>query len=285
MKLTTISMELISNYETYLKEAERSKATLDKYIRDIIKFYNFLPESKPINKQVILDYKVSLEEEYKMTSINSMLVALNGFLEFLDLKAFKVKLYKLQQRMFSDQNKELTKLEYMRLLSVAKNHDNHRLYMLIQAICSTGLRVSEHKAITVESLKRGRGIINNKGKIREIYFDRKLSKMLLEYCKSKGIKSGCVFLTSHGKPLDRSNIWRMMKELCEDANVAREKVFPHNLRHLFAFQYYRLEKDLVRLAGLLGHSSIETTRIYTMSKGTDCIKIISRLGLIHLPIE
>lgn len=284
MKQIFISEKKIFKYKKFLQEEERSEATVEKYIRDILKFYDFLPDSKEIDKEIILKYKHNLEESYKTTSINSMLVALNGFLAFLDLNKWKVKLYKLQKRVFSDQSKELTKQEYMRLLTVAKNQKDDRLFMLIQSICSTGIRVSEHKAITVKALREGKAIIHNKGKVREIYFDKKLRSLLLDYCKRHHIQCGSVFITKSGEPLDRSNIWKMMKRLCQDANVECDKVFPHNLRHLFAFTYYRLEKDLVRLAGILGHSSIETTRIYTLSKGKDCLRSISRLGLLSLPI-
>lgn len=279
MKQITMSEKTIKKYQKYLLEEEKSKSTVEKYIRDIIKFYEYLPTSKLINKEEILNFKSSLEEQYKITSVNSMLVALNGFLNFLDLNKLKVKLYKIQRKVFSDQNRELTKQEYMRLLSTAKLQSDDRLYMLIQTMCGTGIRVSEHKAITVEALKRGKAEINNKGKIREIYFNKVIRKGLLEYCKRHRIIGGSIFITKNGKPLDRSNIWKMMKSICKEARVDSKKVFPHNLRHLFALTYYRLEKDLVRLAGLLGHSNIETTRVYTMSKGADCMRSVEKLGL------
>lgn len=183
--------------------------------------------------------------------------------------------------MFSDEHTELSKSEYLRLLQVAKQKDN-RLYVLLQAFCTTGIRVSEHKAITVEAIRKGKATITNKGKVREVYLDKKLRKILLSFCSQNNIQSGPVFITKGGKPLDRSNIWKMMKNLCFDADVEQAKVFLHNLRHLFAFTYYKVEKNLVHLARLLGHSSIETTRIYTLGSGIDCIKSIAKLGLLGL---
>lgn len=280
MKTLKLTQKHIIKYEKYLYAEEKSKATIEKYIRDIRKFYEFLPMDKIVTKESVLDYKNSLENHYKITSRNSMLIAVNNFLDYMEFSQFKVKLYKMQQRMFVDQNRELSKNEYFRLLSTAKQKDE-RLYMLLQTVCSTGIRVSEHCFITVEALKKGKAIIQNKGKIRELYFDKQLKQLLLNYCYKHQITSGKVFVTRNGLPLDRSNIWKMMKNICTKAKVDKEKVFPHNLRHLFARMYYRLEKDLVRLASVLGHSSIETTRIYTMSKGSDCMKDMSKLGLLE----
>lgn len=270
----------VKDYQTYLLSEERSTKTIEKYLRDIHKFYDFMDGDILITKTKVLEFKEMLTKNYKPASTNSILVALNGFWDFLSFHELKVKLLKMQRRIICDEAKELTKAEYNRLLQSAKEKKNKRLYVLLQTICSTGIRVSEHRYLTVESLKEGRAYINNKGKIRIIFIQKKLRKMLSSYCKEEHITTGPIFITRSGKALDRSNIWTMMKDLCVDAKVERTKVFPHNLRHLFAFTYYRLEKDLVRLADILGHSSIETTRIYTMTTGIEYERQLSRLDLI-----
>lgn len=277
-----LTLEEIENYKNYLVEEEKSKATIQKYIRDIEKFYNFLDKDKLLNKQKLIDYKNTLMQTYKETSINSILISIHGFFKFIGLANCEVKLLKIQRKAFIEKNKELSKEEYHRLLTAAHQKKNERLYMLIQTICTTGIRVSEHKYITVEALKEKKAVINNKGKIRCIFFPKKLRKELLEYCKNNNIHSGPVFVTKNGKVLDRSNIWKDMKKLCEEANVNRTKVFPHNLRHLFAFTFYNIEKDLVRLADILGHSSIETTRIYTMTSMDECERTFSKLEMSGL---
>lgn len=193
----------------------------------------------------------------------------------------KIKTLKIQRRIFADKSKELTKVEYERLLTAAKNKKNERLYYLIQTIAGTGLRVSEVKYVTCEAVKQGQAVINCKGKIRQIFLPKKLCEMLKKYTKRQNIKSGSIFISKTGKPLDRSNIWKMLKGLCETAGVSKDKVFPHNFRHLFARTFYGLQKDIVRLADILGHSSIETTRIYTMESGAEHRKQLQRLGLLR----
>lgn len=277
-----LTLDEIENYRIFLIEEEKSEATIQKYIRDIKKFYMFLNKDKLLNKQKLIDYKNHLLESYKETSINSILISIHGFLKFIGFKECEVKLLKIQKKSFIENNKELTKDEYRRLLEAAHQKKNERLYMLLQTICTTGIRVSEHKYVTVEALKEKKAIINNKGKVRCIFFPKKLRKQLLDYCKANKIRSGSVFVTKSGKTLDRSNIWKDMKNLCDDANVDKTKVFPHNLRHLFAFTFYSVEKDLVRLADILGHSSIETTRIYTMTSMDECEKTFSKLELSGL---
>lgn len=275
-----LTKETIKKYQMFLFEEEKSQATIEKYIRDIQAFSQFLGD-QPITKESVILYKQSLLKDYKTSSINSMLVAINSLLEFLGCSECKVKLLKVQRRLFCSQDKELTKDEYKRLLIAARKHNNERLYLLIQTICSTGIRVSELKFITVESLKSGKSIIRNKGKIREIFLPKELRKILLSYCRRRKIVSGSIFITKNGKPLNRSNIWSSMKALCQDAKVDKGKVFPHNLRHLFAFTYYKIDKDLVRLADILGHSNIETTRIYTMTTGNEYVKKLSLMGLVN----
>ena len=282
MRKTVLDMNIMGKYRKYLFGEERSDATIEKYMRDIQHFYEYLPEQKIITKENLIAYKQSLSDTYKVTSINSMLVSINGLLSFMNLDTLKLKLHKVQRKVFSSEDSELSKAEYKRLLDAAMKKNNKRLFMLIQTICGTGIRVSEHKYITVESLKAGQAMVNNKGKSRTIFINKKLKRMLLTYCKEENITSGSIFVTKGGKPMDRSNIWSAMKNLCADANVDRKKVFPHNLRHLFAYTFYGLEKDLVRLADILGHSSIETTRIYTKAGIKKCQSIMDRMDLLSM---
>lgn len=282
MRSIILTNEMIRKYIISLIEDEKSKATVDKYQRDVLALYEFLPEDKILTKERALEYKTHILEQYKATSANSMMTSLNRFFSFIGADNIKLKLLRVQKANFIESRKELTKEEYKKLLKAAKDKGNEKLCLLLQTICSTGIRVSEHKYITVETLLEGRACINNKGKVRYVIIPIKLKKMLIGYCKKNGIKKGPVFITRNGKPLDRSNIWKNMKELCEMAGVERNKVFPHNLRHLFALTYYRLQKDIVRLADILGHSSVETTRIYTKSSLNDCRRSLGKLGLVAL---
>lgn len=209
-----------------------------------------------------------------------MLVALNGFLSYIGLAQCRVRLFKLQRRSFRSPEKDLTRQEYERLVKAAKSRRNERLSLLLQTICSTGIRVSEHRFVTVEALQTGQVQISNKGKMRVIILPKELRGLLLQFCKKKRLTTGPVFVTRTGKPMNRTNIWCMMKRLCAQAHVDSQKVFPHNLRHLFALTFFRMEKDIVRLADILGHSSIETTRIYTLTSSTEHAKAISRLHLL-----
>lgn len=282
MNKMILSMKVIEKYVSHLRDEERSPKTIEKYKRDIIAFYEYLPENKMITKENLLSFKLNLSNGYKIASINSMLVAVNRLLDFLNLSTMKLKLFKVQKKSFYEEDKELTKEEYRRLLEAASRKDNRRLNLLIQTICATGIRVSEHKFITVESLSEGRSIVNNKGKTRVIFITKKLRKLLQEYCRKEKIEKGPIFITKSGVPMDRSNIWKAMKKLCVDAKVNTRKVYPHNLRHLFALTYYRLQKDVVRLADILGHSSIETTRIYTMTSYRECERSLLKMDLVEL---
>lgn len=277
MKL--ITNEIIEKFDKFLKEEEKARATIEKYIRDVLKFMDWLC-GREITKTVVLEYKQILIEEYAPASVNSIISSLNNFFVFCEWFDCKVRTLKIQKQIFAKQERELTKAEYDRLLTAAKDRNNERLYLLMQTICSTGIRVSEHKYITVEAVKSQKAIINLKGKTRTVFLPNMLCKMLLRYIKDNKIKSGSVFVSKNGRPLDRCNIYHDMKKLCESANVDRNKVFPHNLRHLFARTYYSLEKDISRLADILGHSSIETTRIYTMETGEVHKRQIEKLGLL-----
>lgn len=275
-----ITNELMENFMLYLIEEERSKNTVEKYIRDVRAFYECIG-NKELQKSDILAYKKTLCEKYSPKSVNSMLSSLNAFFLFAGRHDLKVKTLKIQRRIFADKNKELTKTEYDRLLTAAMDKKNERLYYLMQTIASTGLRVSEIKYVTVAAVNTGLATINCKGKIRQVFLPKQLCKMLKKYIKAQNIKGGSVFVSRSGRPLDRSNIWKMLKALCEAAGVSKNKVFPHNFRHLFARTFYSLQKDIVRLADILGHSSVETTRIYTMESGIMHKKQLQRLGLLR----
>lgn len=279
--MNLLTIETINEYKIFLLNEEHALSTVEKYLRDAVAFYNYLGIDKIVTKEIVLTYKQSLAGKYKLSSINSMLAAVNGLLEFMGLEEYKVKLYRFQRRIFAEKSKILSKTEYDRLLKVAGRSENKRLFYLIQTICATGIRVSEHKYITVESLKEGNAVVLNKGKTREILIPKTLKKALLSYCKINGIKSGPIFVTRSGKAMNRSNIWTMMKKLCEEANVNREKVYPHNLRHLFAVTYYSIEKNLAHLADILGHSNIETTRIYIRTDSQECLTVLERMNLVR----
>jgi len=263
----------VNDFKFFLTEEEKSEATIEKYIRDVRFFGEFI-STREITKQEVMEYKKNLIESYAPASVNSMLVSLNCFLHFIERPDCCVKLLKIQRQMFVSEKKELTAAEYRRLLKAAQGT---RLELVIQTICETGIRVSELKYITVEAVEQGRATVDCKNKTRVIFIPSPLRKILLQYIKKSGIEAGSVFVTKTGKPLNRSNIWRDMKALCERANVAPDKVFPHNLRHLFARTFYSIERDIVRLADLLGHSSINTTRIYTIETGRQHLDCLERM--------
>lgn len=257
---------------------ERSDRTIEKYTHDVSRFAEYIGGSE-LSKAVTLRFKENLMREMSPVSANSILAAVNGFLKFLGVPEFCVKAFKIQRRLFSLKN-ELTAAEYKRLVMAAFNAKNERLALIIQTICATGIRVSELRFITAEAVRSGRAEVLCKGKFRVIFIPEKLRKILLLYMEKRGITSGAVFVTRGGKPIDRSNIWRDMKNLCAAAHVSPEKVFPHNLRHLFARSFYSLEKDIMRLSDILGHSSVSTTRIYTMDGGENHARQVNSLNLV-----
>lgn len=277
--MKNITQKLIEEFKIFLISEEKSEATVEKYIRDICAFWGWLC-GKNVDKTAVLEYKAYLVENYKPTSVNSVLSSLNSFFTYNEWYDCKVKSLKIQKQIFASKDKELTKAEYERLLDAAKSKKNERLYLLMQTICSTGIRVSELRFITVAAVNTGVANINCKGKLRQVFLPKALCKVLTRYIKEQKISSGSVFVSRTGKPLDRSNIWSDMKKLCESAGVSKDKVFPHNLRHLFARTYYSLQKDIVRLADILGHSSVNTTRIYTMETGEVHKRHIEKLGLL-----
>ncbi len=275
-----ITQKRIDAFKQHLVNEEKSAATIEKYIRDIYAFLLWLGV-RGVDKQTVLEYKAYIVENYKPASVNSVLSSLNSFFSYNEWYDCRVKSLKIQKQIFASTEKELTKAEYQRLLSAAMSKNNERLYFLMQTICSSGIRVSELRFVTVEAVKTGVTNINCKGKHRQVFLPKLLCKTLARYAREQKITSGPVFVSRTGKPLDRSNIWSDMKKLCECAGVSKNKVFPHNLRHLFARTYYSLQKDIVRLADILGHSSVNTTRIYTMETGEVHKRQIERLGLFR----
>ena len=280
-----IKKEMLLQFKEKMIQDEKGSMTIQKYLRDVKAFCNFIGEERKVNKEIVVQYKNSLLQNYAPASINSMLAALNRFFKEMGWYDCTVKALKIQRVAFRDQEKELSKKEYLRLVGAAEKSRNHRLSLLMQTICATGIRVSELRFITVDSLVEGCAVVSLKGKTRKVLLPSKLCCSLKKYAKKRGIKKGSIFVTKTGKPLDRSNILHDMKKLCEQAKVDRKKVFPHNLRHLFACLYYQNVKDLSRLADLLGHSNVNTTRIYTCVSGQEQKRQIEKLGLIWLNEE
>jgi site-specific recombinase XerD len=269
-----------SAFISHLKADEKAEATVEKYGRDVKAFANWLG-GVAVTKERASDYKRYLlaELERGAAGVNAVIAALNSFFYFLGL-AIKLKPFRIQRQTFRAKEKELTKEEYERLLAAAKAKGNKRLNLVLQAICSTGIRVSELKFITVEAVSSGEAVITNKGKTRTVFIPKKLKPLLLSYAKGLGISSGCIFVTRTGRPMNRTNIWAEMKKLCRWAEVEASKVFPHNLRSLFARLFYSVDKDIVRLADILGHSSVDTTRIYLMESGEAHRRRVDSLGLV-----
>ncbi len=263
----------IAAFKNHLMEEEKSPATAEKYLRDIHGFAAFMG-GRELSKSQVISYKQGLAQRYAPVSVNSMLVAVNAFLKFMGRGDCCVRLLKIQRQIFASESRELTAAEYRRLLGAAQGT---RLALVMQTICETGIRVSELQYITVEAVRQGRAAVDCKNKTRVIFIPTALRRVLLGYIKKSGLTAGSVFVTKSGKPLNRSNIWREMKALCEKAQIAADKVFPHNLRHLFARTFYSLERDIVRLADLLGHSSINTTRLYTMETGCSHLSCLERI--------
>jgi len=274
-----ICEEHLEHFRKHLIQEEKSQATIEKYMRDVGTFFAFLT-GKKLEKERTIEYKHDLQERnYSIRSINSMLTALNHFLEFIGRHDCKVKMFRCQRQTYCPEEKELTLEEYQRLLDASKG--DQRLKLVIQTICGTGIRVSELKHFTVEAVINREISVSCKGKIRTILIPKKLRKLLLDYARKQKIHSGVLFVTKNGNPLDRSNIWSQMKRLCAAAHVNPSKVFPHNLRKLFARTFYKIEKDIAKLADILGHGNIETTRIYIMTTGREHQKQIDRLGLVQ----
>ena len=260
--------------------SEKSKNTIDKYLRDLKAFIKFVGNVS-VSKELVIVFKERLlTDGYAVRSINSMIASLNSFFTFAGREEFRIKTIKEQWTIFCSEEKELTKAEYSRLLYTAERNGNKRLSLILQTICGTGIRVSELKFVTVEAVKRGEAVVFCKGKRRSVFIVKALQKKLQQYIKERKIRTGSVFVTKNGLPLSRTNIWRDMKKLCKEADVNPEKVFPHNLRHLFARVFYNIEKDIAKLADILGHSSINTTRIYIISTGIEHRRRMEHMRLV-----
>lgn len=280
MKGRILTEKKIWDFSLYLKDEEKSENTVQKYLRDVRTFAVYLG-GVAVTKEAVIAYKGKLlSENYAARSINSMLASLNSLFSFLGWTDCKVKAVKLQAQIYCSEEKELTKAEYIRLVNTAKQSGNERLNLILQTICGTGIRVSELKYITVEAVKSGEAVVSLKGKIRSVFIVKELQKKLLRYAAEQNIQSDSIFITRTGKPMSRTSIWREMKGLCEQANVNPQKVFPHNLRHLFARVFYGIERDIAKLADILGHSSINTTRIYIISTGSEHRKRMEHMRLI-----
>lgn len=279
MKVRFITAKAIAEFKEHLILEERSEITVEKYIRDV-KAFTAYTQNTSVTKETVIAYKKHLQENYAVRSVNSMLASINSLFMFLGWYDLKVKSLKLQQQVFCPEDKELTKAEYARLCRTAERKHNERLNLILQTICGTGIRVSELQYITIEAVKQGEAVVNCKAKTRSVFIVKELKQKLLRYAAEQGIKNGMIFVTRTGKPISRTNIWRGMKALCEEANVNPQKVFPHNLRHLFARVFYGIEKDIAKLADILGHSSINTTRIYIISTGTEHRQRMENMHLI-----
>ena len=280
MKGRILTKETITGFINHLHLEEKSANTIEKYARDVNAFAVYL-NGNVVSKDLVIEYKQKLiADGYAVSSINSMLAAVNSLFDYLGWSDCKVKSIKTQHQIYCPENKELSKAEYLRLVETAERNHNHRLNMILQTIGGTGIRISELQFITVEAVKSGTVEVACKGKNRVIFIVKKLKKKLLRYAAERHIKAGAVFITKSGNPVNRTNVWREMKALCKQAHVNPDKVFPHNLRHLFARTFYKLEKDIAKLADILGHSSINTTRIYIISTGYEHLKRMENMKLI-----
>lgn len=278
MQAYTIGVQDLEAFSEYLYREEKSKVTIEKYLRDVRAFSLFLQQQELIKENTLAYKKYLIDRGYAPRSINSMLVSINRFFCFLNKEDCRIKQIKLQKQIFCTQDKQLSRCEYQRLLDAAKGKE--RLYLLLQKICATGIRVSELSYFTVEAVQQGEVLVSCKNKTRNILLPSKLRRRLLAYAKTNNIHTGVIFRTCSGRPMDRSNIWREMHRLCKTANVATSKVFPHNLRKLFARTFYKIEKDIAKLADILGHTNINTTRIYIMSTGEEHRQKIEALKLV-----
>lgn len=269
----------IARFREHLILEEKSPATVEKYLRDIRAFAVYM-RGKVVRKAAVIDYKKLLQKKYAVRSVNSTLASINGLFSFLGWHELRVKTMKLQRQVFFPEEKELTRAEYMRLCRTAEQRGNKRLSLILQTICGTGIRVSELQHITVEAARCGEATVSCKGKTRSVFIVKELKQKLLRYAAEQGIRSGMIFVTRTGRAVSRTNIWREMKSLCREAGVNPEKVFPHNLRHLFARVFYSIEKDIAKLSDVLGHSSINTTRLYIISTGIEHRRRMETMRLI-----
>ena len=276
-----MTRELVTGFQEKLIDEEKSRATVEKYMRDIRGFYFFVGEGKAVTKSVTRAYKEQLIRTYAPVSVNSMIAAVNGFLKRNEWFDCIVKSLKCQKETFRTEERDLTREDYYRLLDEAVRQGRIRLYLLMETLCATGIRVSELPFITVEAVRRGNAVVNCKGKQRVVLMPDLLCRKLRAYAAVRGITRGSVFITRNGNPVDRSNVFHEMKALCRQAGIPQEKVYPHNLRHLFAKTYYHARNDIIHLADILGHANVNTTRIYTMVSAEEEQRQINSLGLVR----
>lgn len=275
-----ITEELLKQFQKRLEEDEHAQNTVEKYLRDVRKLKNYA-DGQELTVETVLRYKESLKkQDYKISSVNSFLVAANIFFEYAGWKDLEVKLFKCQRDCFADEKRELTKPEYLRLIQTARRLKKYRIGLIMTVLGATGIRISELPFLTAQSVSKGKMVVSNKGKTRVVLLERNLCVQLRLYMARQHITSGIVFRTSEGNPLDRSNIWKEMKALCKAAGVEESKVFPHNFRHLFARLYYLIDKDIAELADILGHGSIETTRIYLRNCENHCMEKLKKMDIV-----
>ena len=281
MKGRYLTAEALKQFVQHLIREEKSNATLEKYQRDLTAFLHFVGE-KEVSKEMTIAYKQKLVNSgYAERSINSMLAAINSFFSYLGWYECRVKAIKLSPEIYRPEQKELTQKEYERLVNTAMRQGKEQLALILQTICGTGIRISELQFITVEAVRRGEAKVNCKGKTRKVFLVATLKQQLQQFIQKHQLKRGAIFLSKTGKPMNRTTVWREMKSLCKAAKVNPSKVFPHNLRHLFARVFYKLEKDIAKLADILGHSSINTTRIYIISTGREHQRKMEKMGLVR----
>lgn len=280
MERHKINEGMLDGYDRYLRQEERADATREKYLRSVRAFAAWTGD-RCVDGELVSEWKKTLtERSFAPSTVNTALAALNGFFRFLGWDDCRARFLRVQRRIFCDESRELTREEYARLLAAARESGQKRLGLVLETICATGIRVSELRYITAEAVRKGKAVVSLKGKIRTILLPDRLSRKLLKYAKEQKIACGELFVTAGGRSLDRRQIWAEMKRLCKRAGVAASKVFPHNLRHLFAASYYRAYHDIVKLADMLGHSSVETTRIYLVTSGQEHRRQLERLALV-----
>lgn len=277
-----IDQEKLLEFEAYLYGRENAEATIRKYKSDAGAFLRYLGEERRADKSRVMAYKEWLIENYAVSSVNSMLASVNQFLTFLGYREMTVKPVKVQRNLFLKEEKELSRQEYKKLVKTARKEGKEQLALCMETIASTGIRISELQFFTVERVEKGRIEILNKGKYRRIFLTEEIRRKLLHFCKKSGLQQGQIFVTRTGKPKDRSNLWKEMKKLKEKAGICASKIFPHNFRHLFARVYYSCTKDLAGLADLLGHSSLNVTRIYTSNTGEVYQKQLEKMNVLRI---
>ncbi len=277
--MQTITESTIRAFEQTLKDDEKSAATIEKYVSAIRELMGWL-DGREVSRSRLIKYRDHLRNGRAASTINGVLCAINSYLKSFGLTEYRLKLQKVQKRAFRSADREMTRGDYNKLIQAAVRLRKKRLQLVMETICSTGIRVSEMEYITVEALEKGCAEVTRKGKTRFIFLPKKLVKKLRDYARSKKIVSGRIFLTRNGTPISRKQIWAEMKKLCGEAGVQPSRVFPHNLRHLFARCYYKETNDVVKLADLLGHSSVETTRIYLTTTGAEHARTLENLGLV-----